>query len=168
MNPGDPIPAVGSIVWMVFNGGDLTKPVYTANSVTPFPAIPEVSTVLSWTTPTLAAGYTNNGNGNGTVMYRVVDILGSRQVEWQGGLNLTYPSGSLANSGNPFTANIQFLARPTNAATRSCTAPCSLTSSTVASIKLDVTSGGLCALIGTNSSTIQPPWVSLNGVNYFI
>lgn len=32
VNPADRIPAVGSTVWIAFNGGDLTKPVYFTNS----------------------------------------------------------------------------------------------------------------------------------------
>jgi len=32
INPLDPVPAVGSIVWVGFNGGDLTKPVFISNS----------------------------------------------------------------------------------------------------------------------------------------
>lgn len=31
LNPLDPIPAVGTVCWIFFNGGDLTKPVYAAN-----------------------------------------------------------------------------------------------------------------------------------------
>lgn len=32
-NPTDSIPVVGSIVWIFFNGGELTKPIYISNSV---------------------------------------------------------------------------------------------------------------------------------------
>lgn len=31
VNPGMPVPAVGSIVWVGFSGGDMTKPYYMAN-----------------------------------------------------------------------------------------------------------------------------------------
>ena len=33
INPQAPIPDVGSIVWIVFSGGDLTKPAYFSNKV---------------------------------------------------------------------------------------------------------------------------------------
>lgn len=166
VNPGDPVPLAGSLVWMSFSGGDLTKPFYFSNSVAPFPAIPNVSVVLDWQTPPLASGYTENGNSNGTVRYRVVNFLGYNQVQWMGGLGLTYPGGSLANSADPFSAALNSLAFPSTL--RSLSAACSTSSSTATSIKLDVSSSGVCSLNGTNTSTIQPPWVSLNGLSYFI
>jgi hypothetical protein len=46
VNPGQALPTTGTIVWVAFSGGDLTKPVYFNNSVTPFPAIPSVATGL--------------------------------------------------------------------------------------------------------------------------
>jgi hypothetical protein len=33
INPQAPIPDVGTIVWIVFSGGDLTKPAYFSNKV---------------------------------------------------------------------------------------------------------------------------------------
>jgi len=168
VNSQQPVPAVNTIVYVVFNGGDLTKPMYFPNSVAAFPAIPELAVILDWTTPVLASGYTENGNTNGTVMYRVVDILGTRQVQWQGGLNLTYPGGNLANTAQPFTLPINSLAWPTSSTIRSCTAPCSTSASLLSSLKLDTNSSGVCQIVGTNTTTIQPPWVSFNGVSYFL
>lgn len=33
INPQAPLPDVGSIVWIIFSGGDLTKPAYHSNKV---------------------------------------------------------------------------------------------------------------------------------------
>lgn len=163
VNPQEQIPAIGSIVWVGFSGGDITKPYYLANSVTPYP---EISVVLDWQTPSLAAGYTENGNTNGTVKYRVVNFLGYNQVQWMGGLNLTYPGSSLANSSQPFASVLNPAAQPSSL--RSLPAACSTSTSTTQSLKFDTSTTGLCTIVGTNTSTIQPPWISLNNLSYFI
>lgn len=162
-NPGMPVPSVNTIVWIYFNGGDITKPVYFSNSV----ATPPSALILDWTTPALVTGYTQNGNSNGTVQYRVITELGEKKVEWRGGLNLTYASGVLANSGQPFTTTINALAQPASGL-RSLSAACSATSSAQLSLKWDTNSSGTCMIVGTNTTTINPPWISLNGLYYFI
>ena len=166
VNPGEPIPLVNTVVWVFFSGGDLTKPLYFSNTVTAPPTPPEMVVILDWQTPTLVSGYTNNGNNNGTVKYRVVDFLGSYQLQWMGGLSLTYPSGTIANGGQPFSAALSMLAWPSSL--RSVTAACSTASSSFSSLKFDTSTAGICSIVGTNSSTVQPPWISLNGLNYFL
>lgn len=116
-----------------------------------------------WTTPALAAGYSHNGNSNGYVQYRVITLLGERFVQWRGGLNLTYPSGSLANDRSPFSAALPSNARPSSR--RTLSAACSLTNSTHTSMKIDFTTDGGASIVGPDSSN-QPPWLSLNGLMY--
>lgn len=118
----------------------------------------------AWTTISLASGYTGNGNSNGTPQYRLVNFFGELSVQLRGGLNLTYPGGSIAN-GSVFTASaLPTAARPSTL--RTTPAACSAASSTVVSLKIDAQTGGNLLVVGTNSTTDQPPWVSLNGIMY--
>jgi len=160
-NPGMPVPAVGTTVWIGFSGGDITKPTYFANSI---PYIPPLTLVQDWTNFSLVSGFTGNGNSNGTPQFQVVNEYGSLKVNLQGGINITYPSGTIANGGTWTTAPA--VARPGNL--RSLTAACSLSSSTFDSLKMDFTTGGAVTIVGTNTTTVQPPWVSLNGLSYYI
>lgn len=57
-NPQEPVPTVGSTVWLAFSGGDITKPVYYTNQAVPatltsstLPAVP-FSGQLVWETDT--------------------------------------------------------------------------------------------------------------------
>jgi hypothetical protein len=122
----------------------------------------------AWTNVTLAAGFTNNGNSNGTLQYRVVNLFGENTLMLRGGVNVTY-SGSpsvIANSGIITGTPLPAAARPTSL--RSLTGACSTTNSDVLSVKLDIATDGHIQIVGTTSSTatpkIQPPWVSFNGV----
>lgn len=163
VNPGEPAPTVGSIVWVAFNGGDLTKPVFFSNSV---PAIPVYTVVQDWTTPVLATGYASNGNSNGTVQYRVLNNLGSIMVEWQGGLAITYSGGALQNGGNYLNTTLPSLARPVAAGTRTVTTACSAVTSVSLSVKIDYSSTGTTSIVKTSTDT--PPWISLNGLHYYL
>ena len=118
----------------------------------------------AWTTFPLATGYSHNGNSNGTCQYRLVNFFGELSVQLRGGLNLTYPGGSIAN-GSVFTSSaLPTAARPSTL--RTTPAACSAVSSSVVSLKIDAQTGGHFLVVGTNGSTDQPPWVSLNGIMY--
>lgn len=158
-NPHMPIPTVGSTVWLAFSGGDITKPMYFANTVwnTSF-------LVQDWTNFSLVSGFTANGNSNGTPQFQVVSDYGSLKVNLQGGINITYPSSTIANGGTWTT--VPAIARPSTLRTN--TAACSASGSTTLSLKIDFTTGGASTIVGTNTTTIQPPWVSLNGLSYYI
>lgn len=122
------------------------------------------SVILDWTTPAMATGYTSDGNGNGIPQYRVINLLGTKFVQWRGGIGVTYSGGSPVNSGMPFSAAVNSLAMPTS--TRTATAACSATSSTSLSVKVDfTTSGGVTVITSTG---VQPPWVSLNDIMYSV
>lgn len=119
---------------------------------------------VAWTTPTLASGYTANGNSNGTPQYRKITISGAVFVQWRGGLNVTYSSGSPVNSGQWIASVLASAYRPLSR--RTVPAACSATSSSSLSVKLDFDTDGSVAII--NDSGVTPPWVSLNGVMYSI
>lgn len=117
----------------------------------------------TWTTISLASGFTHDGNSNGTAQYRVVNLFGELTVMLRGGVNITYPSGSIANSGVITSSALPTSARPTSLRTVTCA--CSAVSATITSLKLDAQTGGHLLLVGT-SPTDKPPWVSLNGTFY--
>jgi hypothetical protein len=159
VNPSMPIPKVGSIIWIMFNGGDLTKPAYFGNS------LPNTNTLIQdWTNFTLSTGFTGDGNGNGTPQFQVVNEYGSGKVFMRGAVNVTYPSSTIANGGQ--WAVIPLVAVPTSR--RTLTAACSLASSTTESVKNDMNTDHTAIIVGTNTTTIQPPWVSFNGMSYYL
>ncbi|MFF3406683.1 hypothetical protein ACFYW8_10785 [Streptomyces sp. NPDC002742] len=120
--------------------------------------------VKDWTTPALATGYTGNGNSNGTVQYRVINVLGTNFVQWRGGLSITYSSGAIANSGAPFSSALPTAARPSSKC--SLSAACSAAGSSTLALKVDFNTDGSVSIIGTNTTTINPPWVSFSGLMY--
>lgn len=110
-----------------------------------------------WTSVTPASGYTNNGNSNGALQYRVFSLAGSRHVEWCGGVSWS-TNGSPPNSG--VICTVPANARPT--VTRSL--PCAAGSDVV---KVDFTSNGNVQIVQRASSTLSN-WCSLNGCIYRI
>jgi len=122
----------------------------------------------AWTTVSLASGFTHNGNSNGTLRYRVVNMFGEDALMLKGGLNVTY-SGSpstIANGGFVTGTALPAAARPTEL--RSVAGACSTTNSDVLSVKIDIGTDGRIQIVGTTSATanpkIQPPWVSFNNI----
>ena len=157
VNPTQPVPTVGTTVWLMFSGGDITKPAYFSNSGNYL--------VQDWTNFSLVSGFTGNGNSNGTPQFQVVSEYGSLKVNLKGGINITYPSSTIANGGT-WSSGFPTIARPSTL--RSLIAACSASSSTTLSLKMDFTTSGNATIVGTNTTTIQPPWVSLNGLSYYI
>ena len=161
VNPQQPVPKVGTTIWLMFSGGDITKPAYFGNSIWNSNFL-----VQDWTNFSLVSGFTGNGNSNGTPQFQVVNEYGSLKVNLQGGINITYPSSTIANGGTWTT--IPSIARPTNASIRTLSGACSASSSSTYSLKMDFTSSGSANIVGTNTTTIQPPWVSINGLSYYL
>jgi hypothetical protein len=118
--------------------------------------------VSDWTSPTLFTGYTGDGNNNGTVQYRVIAFLGTTFVQWRGGLNVGYISGSPINGGNFLNAALPASARP--ASMRTCPVACSGASSTSLAMKVDFKTDGTVSIVNQTGDT--PPWISLNNVMY--
>ncbi|MFF3324979.1 hypothetical protein [Streptomyces sp. NPDC002889] len=120
----------------------------------------------AWTTISLAAGFSHDGNSNGTCQYRVINFYGELSVQLRGGLGITYTGGggAIANTGIFTNSALPTSARPSSL--RTIAAACSAASSTVNSLKVDAQTGGHLLAVGTNTTTDKPPWMSLNGVMY--
>lgn len=126
----------------------------------------------AWTQPTLATGFTHDGNSNGNVMYRQLVIGGTRIMQWRGGLGITYSGNAIQNSGDSLASALPAALRP--ASLRSLPAACSASNSSSLSLKIDARTDGQLRVVGTTTSTtdayatpiIRPPWVSLNGLQY--
>ncbi|MEV4783969.1 hypothetical protein AB0K53_00695 [Streptomyces tuirus] len=126
----------------------------------------------AWTKPTLATGFTHDGNSNGDVRYRVTVIAGTPHMQWRGGITIVYSASSIQNSGDFLATPLPAALRP--AGTRSLTAACSATGSSSLSLKVDARTDGQMRIVGTTTSTsdtystpiIRPGWVSLNGLQY--
>ncbi|MCT9090584.1 hypothetical protein N4G70_17225 [Streptomyces sp. ASQP_92] len=110
---------------------------------------------VGWTAVTLASGYTNNGNAQGPVRYRRIDIAGVPHMQWRGGVSWA-TSGTPPNNAYPLAAAVPAAARPAN-----------LVSVPIAAggvdIKADFQTGGLLRLIPSTGLTV---WASLTGVQY--
>ncbi|MFF4090417.1 hypothetical protein ACFYY9_26575 [Streptomyces nigra] len=114
----------------------------------------------AWTTITPASPWTQNGNSNGTLQYRILNISGEESIQFRGALGRssypTSPAGSYVvnNSALPSAA------RP--ATLRTVTIPCSDVSSDRIALKMDVRTDGYLEVFGFSSST-KPPWIGFNG-----
>lgn len=122
----------------------------------------------TWSTISMASGYSHDGNTNGTAQYRVVNLFGEISIMLQGGINVPY-TGSPSNIGNGGILNSVALpaaARP--GSLRTVAAACSQVNSFSNTVKVDVQPDGYLRIVGTTPSNatnrIQPPWVSLNGL----
>lgn len=157
VNASSQVPAVNTVVWVMFNGGYINKPVW-------FPSEEE----LQWVTPTLVSGYDHNGNLEGTVQYTTYTFHGTRYMEWRGGLDVT-PSGSegsysIPNSGLFFTLTDTHL-RPPERRTATCAKNLYSSANFVNNTaKIDFNDNGNCVII--NSASYQTAWISLHGVRY--
>lgn len=120
------------------------------------------TSAATWTTLSLASGYTHDGNSNGNAQYTILTIAGARFVLMRGGIGIAYSGGSLPNSGLLLSSALPTTARPTTV--RTMNVACSTLSSEVTAFKLDAETNGTLDLAQAASST--PPWVSLNGVMY--
>lgn len=115
----------------------------------------------AWTNISLASGFTNDGNSNGNLQYRLLNISGEESVQFRGGVNRTsYPASP------PATALVNSVALPAAvrpSTLRTVVVPCSDVSSDRIALKLDVRTTGFLDLVGF-STTTKPPWIGFNGV----
>lgn len=126
----------------------------------------------TWSTVSMASGYAHNGNTNGNVQYRVVNLFGEISVMLQGGLDLssayTGSPSNIVNGGICNSVALPAAARP--GGLRSVVAACSQVNSFSNSLKIDAQPDGYLRIVGTTPSNatnrIQPTWVSLNGLFY--
>ena len=121
-----------------------------------------VSTGASaWTSISLASGFTNNGNSNGNLQYRLLNISGEESLQFRGAVNRTsYPSSPPGSYVINSTA-LPSAVRPSTL--RTVLIPCSDVSSDRIALKLDVRTDGYLEVFGF-SSTTKPPWIGFNGV----
>jgi hypothetical protein len=152
-------PAAGMVAWLT---GEKLLTVYDGTAW-----VAVAAGTQSWTTVSLASGFTHDGNSNGNFQYRVVNLFGEQTLMLRGGLGVTY-SGSpsvIANGGVVTGTALPAAARPTSL--RTVTGACSTTNSDALSVKIDILPTGHIQIVGTTSATanpkIQPPWVSFNG-----
>jgi hypothetical protein len=159
VNSALPVPTTGTTVWIMFSGGDLTKPAYFSNTAAQV-------LIKDWTAFTLASGFTSNGNNNGIPQYQVITEFGAVKVNLRGGIAITYPSSTIANGG-VWVNSLPALITPVTYM-RSLPAACSASSSTVNSVKANFNTDGTAFFAGTNTTTNQPPWASLNALSYYV
>lgn len=111
--------------------------------------------VIGWTAPALAAGYTNGGNSQGPLRYRVLLLGGTPHLQWRGGISWTTNATPPA-SGQPLAAPLPAAARPAL-----------LTSASIAAggvpIKVDCQTNGHLRLLGSPGLTT---WAALSGLIY--
>lgn len=115
----------------------------------------------SWTTISLASPFTQNGNSNGTLQYRLLNISGEESLQFRGAIGRaswpTTPAGS-------YVINLTALPSAVRPSTlRTVVIPCSDVASDRITLKLDVQTDGYLQVFGTGSS-VKPPWIGFNGV----
>ncbi|UPZ27610.1 hypothetical protein MUK60_07160 [Streptomyces sp. LRE541] len=115
----------------------------------------------SWTTISLASPFTQNGNSNGTLQYRLLNISGEESLQFRGAVGRsswpTTPVGSYTINSAALPAAV----RPQTL--RTVLVPCSDVASDRIALKLDVQTDGYLVVFGTGT-TVKPPWIGFNGV----
>lgn len=116
----------------------------------------------TWKTISLASGFSHDGNNNGTVQYRLVNLFGEQSLMFRGGVGISYvgPGGTIGNGGNFNSVALPANCRPSDR--RTITVACQWTAEQL-SLKLDVNTDGTLTLVGTDAGASRPSWVSLNG-----
>lgn len=120
-----------------------------------------VSTGASaWTTISLASGFTQNGNSNGTLQYRLLNISGEESLQLRGAVGRSSWPSTPAGSYVINSSALPSIVRPSTL--RTVVIPCSDVSSDRITLKLDVQTDGYLQAFGTGSS-VKPPWIGFNG-----
>ena len=115
----------------------------------------------TWKTITPASPWTQNGNNQGDLQYRILNISGEDSIQFRGGLaRPSYPSSPSSSYVINNTA-LPTAARPSTL--RTVLIPCSDTSSDRIALKLDIKTNGDLEVFGFATS-IKPPWIGFNGV----
>lgn len=114
----------------------------------------------SWTTIALNSPFTQNGNSNGTLQYRLLNISGEESLQLRGAVGRSsWPSTPAGNYVINTTA-LPSMVRPSTL--RTVLIPCSDVASERIALKLDVRTDGYLEVFGTGSS-VKPPWIGFNG-----
>ena len=117
--------------------------------------------VAPWTRVSLGSGYAHDGNNNGDVEYRVLDLIGTRFIQWRGGMTVRYSAGQPPNEGLFLSSALPTAARPDSL--RSVPVTCSYSTSSLVTLKIDHRTSGNVRLF-THGNT--PPWISFHGLLY--
>ncbi|MEU1497243.1 hypothetical protein [Streptomyces sp. NPDC005732] len=118
------------------------------------------SGVRAWTTVALASGWSQNGNSQGSLQYRIVNLFGEDTIMLRGGISRASYPGSMPDH---FTINNTLLPAAARPGTlRTIVVPCSDVGSDRIALKLDIATTGELNLFGT-SNTAKPAWVGFNG-----
>lgn len=115
----------------------------------------------SWTTITPASGFSQNGNSNGNLQYRLLNISGEESLQFRGALGRT--SWPTTPAGSYVINNTALPSAVWPATLRTVTIPCSDVSSSRITLKLDVRTNGELEVFGTGAG-VKPPWIGFNGV----
>jgi hypothetical protein len=115
----------------------------------------------SWTTIALSSGWSQNGNSNGTLQYRRLNISGEDSLQFRGAIGRSsYPS-TPADSYIINSTALPSAVRPSTL--RTVVIPCSDVASSRITLKVDVQTDGYLQVFGFSTS-VKPPWVGFNGV----
>lgn len=118
----------------------------------------------AWTTVPLVAGFTHNGNSNGTFQYRRVNFFGEESLMFRGAVDVAYSGSTIPNGGVLNGTALPTAARPSTL--RTISVPCSDVSSARITLKLDIQTNGYLKIYGTGvqpEGTVKPPWIGFNG-----
>ncbi|NED31128.1 hypothetical protein [Streptomyces sp. SID8499] len=114
----------------------------------------------AWTTIGLASGWSHNGNDNGDLQYRIVNLFGEDTIMFRGSIARTTWPTSVPQWWVLTSTPLPAAARPTTK--RTFLVSCSDTNSDRIALKVDYGADGVISLWGTGASA-KPPWVSFNG-----
>ncbi|WPO70191.1 hypothetical protein [Streptomyces sp. KN37] len=115
----------------------------------------------SWTTISLTSGFSQNGNSNGTLQYRLLNISGEESLQFRGAIERSSWPSSPASSYIINSVALPTVVRPSTL--RTVLIPCSDVASDRIALKLDVQTNGFLEVFGTGTS-VKPPWIGFNGV----
>ncbi|WP_369212705.1 hypothetical protein [Streptomyces flavofungini] len=114
----------------------------------------------SWKTISLTSGFQQNGNSNGNLQYRLLNISGEESLQFRGAIGRSSwpstPAGSYVINSTALPSAV----RPQTL--RTVTIPCSDVNSSRIALKLDVRTDGYLEVFGTGSG-VKPPWIGFNG-----
>ena len=165
VNPVLPLPVVGTILWVMFNGGYINKPVYLPATETPNPVEPTVT----WNLAPLQTGFTHNGNASGNVEWAEYTVQGQTWLEFRGAATVastgTFPNFLIPNGGVVFQlplGNRPSVRRTTPISQNTYVNTTAQTANH--SIKVDINNNGNVVLLG--SAFIQTTFVSFHGIRF--
>lgn len=163
VNPVLPVPATGTILWVMFNGGYINKAVYLPTTETPHPVEP----TITWNLASLQTGFTHNGNASGNVEWAQYTVQGQGFIELRGAAAVASTGGVgtwlIPNGGTAF--NLPLGSRPPVRRTHPISQNTYVNAGVAShNIKVDINNNGNVVLLG--SAFIQTTFVSFHGIRF--